>query len=54
MVERMRDRKLVLTNKIEASRSKIDIKLKDVRFDVGCEHILGTNLGDLFKVLCLS
>lgn len=54
IVERMRGRKLVLTNKIEASRSKIDIKLKDVRFDVGCEHILGTNLGDLFKVLCLS
>ncbi|WP_270405861.1 hypothetical protein [Candidatus Collinsella stercoripullorum] len=54
IAERMRGRKLVLTNKIEASRSKIDIKLKDVRFDVGCEHIFGTNLGDLFKVLCLS
>ena len=54
VAKRMRNRKLVLTNKIEASRSKIDIKLKDVRFDVGCEHILGTNLGDLFKALCLS
>lgn len=50
----MRGRKLVLTNDIEASRSKIDIKLKDVRFDIDYEHILGTNLGDLFKVLCLS
>lgn len=54
VAKRMRDRKLVLTNEIEVSRSKIDIKLKDVRFDVDCEHILGTNLGDLFKVLCLS
>ena len=50
----MRGRELVLTNDIEASRSKIDIKLKDVRFDIDYEHILGTNLGDLFKVLCLS
>ena len=54
MMERMCGRKLVLTNDIEAGRSKIDIKLKDVQFDVGCEHILGTNMGDLFKVLCLS
>ena len=54
VAEHMRNRKLVLTNDIEASRSKIDIKLKDVRFDIDCEHILGTNLGDLFKVLCLS
>lgn len=53
IAERMRGRKLVLTNDIEASRSKIDIKLKDVRFDIDYEHILGTNLDDLFKVLCL-
>lgn len=53
VAERMRGRKLVLTNDIEASRSKIDIKLKDDRFDIDYEHILGTNLDDLFKVLCL-
>lgn len=54
IAERMRGRKLVLTNEIEASHIKIDIKLKDVRFDIDYEHILGTNLGDLFKVLYLS
>lgn len=53
VMERMQRRKLVLSNEIEASRSKIDIRLKDVRFDIGFEQIRGTNLDDLYKVLCL-
>ncbi len=52
--ERMQGRDLVLSNEIEASCSRIGIRLRRVRFDDSNEQIRGVNLGDLFAAVCPS
>ena len=47
----MEGRHLVLENTIVVDPKHFGITLKRVRFDESCEHILGVNLGDLFKVV---